>query len=127
MLRPHHSPCGLALPKSLMPCSHGHANFLLPNLCSSSPQKSRSCRRRGFGFSSTPISSNNNIRAEAVVSSNTAGEPTVSAVKVVVTVKLTAGGLLSNLSLTAPLDAFTDLIGKSLLLELVSAELDASK
>ncbi|RWR77813.1 linoleate 13S-lipoxygenase 2-1, chloroplastic-like protein [Cinnamomum micranthum f. kanehirae] len=125
MLSPHHSPSGMVLSESLMP-SHGHARFLL-NLCSSTLQKSRSSRRvsgKGCRFSSRSIS-NIGIRAEAA-------EPAVSstkvvkttAVKAVVTVQLTAGGLLSSLSWSAPLDAFADLIGKSLLLEVVSAELD---
>jgi hypothetical protein len=49
-------------------------------------------------------------------------------VKAVVTVKITTGSLISNLfGLTAPLDLFTDLLGKTFLLELVSAELDPSK
>lgn len=128
MLSPHHSPSGMVLSESLMP-SHGHARFLL-NLCSSTLQKSRSSRRvsgKGCRFSSRSIS-NIRIRAEAA-------EPAVSstkvvkttAVKAVVTVQLTAGGLLSSLSWSAPLDAFVDLIGKSLLLEVVSAELDPSK
>ncbi|XP_050376085.1 linoleate 13S-lipoxygenase 2-1, chloroplastic-like [Argentina anserina] len=46
-------------------------------------------------------------------------------VKAVVTVKLTAGSIFSNLfGITAPLDIFTDLLGRTFLLELVSAELD---
>jgi hypothetical protein len=42
-------------------------------------------------------------------------------------VKVIAGGLLSNLGLSRGLDDVTDLFGKSILLELVSTELDASK
>ncbi|KAL9458837.1 hypothetical protein AB3S75_007672 [Citrus x aurantiifolia] len=45
-------------------------------------------------------------------------------VKAVVTVKPTVGGFLSNISLQRGLDDLGDLFGKSLLLELVSAELD---
>ncbi|KAI8526272.1 hypothetical protein RHMOL_Rhmol13G0296000 [Rhododendron molle] len=45
-------------------------------------------------------------------------------VKAVVSVKVIAGGLLSGLGLAGGLDKITDLFGKSLLLELVSAELD---
>lgn len=48
-------------------------------------------------------------------------------VKAVVTVKPTVGGFLSNISLQRGLDDIGDLFGKSLLLELVSAELDPSK
>lgn len=45
-------------------------------------------------------------------------------VNATVTVKLTVGGLISSVGVTQPLDQLTDVIGKSLLLELVSAELD---
>lgn len=45
-------------------------------------------------------------------------------VKAVATVKPTVGGFLSNISLQRGLDDIGDLLGKSLLLELVSAELD---
>lgn len=48
-------------------------------------------------------------------------------VKAVVTVKPTVGGFLSNISLQRGFDDLGDLFGKSLLLELVSAELDPSK
>ncbi|EEF49219.1 linoleate 13S-lipoxygenase 2-1, chloroplastic [Ricinus communis] len=41
-----------------------------------------------------------------------------------VTVKVTVGGIISSIGITQPLDELTDIIGKSLLLELVSAELD---
>ncbi|KAG1327196.1 linoleate 13S-lipoxygenase 2-1, chloroplastic-like [Cocos nucifera] len=44
--------------------------------------------------------------------------------KAVVAVKMTVGGLLANLGLSRALDDATDLLGKSLLLELVSAEVD---
>lgn len=50
-----------------------------------------------------------------------------TSVKAVVMVKVIAGGLLSNLGITRGLDDITDLFGKSVLLELVSTELDASK
>ncbi|MQL93596.1 hypothetical protein Taro_026237 [Colocasia esculenta] len=45
-------------------------------------------------------------------------------VKAVVTVKITVGGLLTNVGLSRGLDDITDLLGKSLYVELVSAELD---
>ncbi|XP_010265847.1 PREDICTED: linoleate 13S-lipoxygenase 2-1, chloroplastic [Nelumbo nucifera] len=45
-------------------------------------------------------------------------------VKAVVTVQPTVGGVLSNLGLERGLDDITDLLGKTLLLELVSSELD---
>ncbi|GMP88272.1 hypothetical protein CsSME_00040317 [Camellia sinensis var. sinensis] len=45
-------------------------------------------------------------------------------VKAVVCVKLTVGGFLSNLGLSRGLDNVADMLGKSIQLELVSAELD---
>ena len=50
-----------------------------------------------------------------------------NAVPVKAIVRATAAGLLSDLSLTKPLDVYEDLIGKTLLLELVSAEVDSGK
>lgn len=49
------------------------------------------------------------------------------AVSVKATVRATAPGLLSNLDLTKPFDVYADLVGKSLLLELASADLDSGK
>ncbi|KAJ9174433.1 hypothetical protein P3X46_013076 [Hevea brasiliensis] len=46
-------------------------------------------------------------------------------VKATTTVKVTVGGLISSVGITQPLDEITDVIGKSLLLELVSADLDS--
>ncbi|GMN26497.1 hypothetical protein TIFTF001_001321 [Ficus carica] len=45
-------------------------------------------------------------------------------VKGIVTVKTTIGGLLANVDIEEGLDDVTDLLGRSILLELVSAELD---
>jgi lipoxygenase len=51
-----------------------------------------------------------------------------TSVKATVTVKVTVGGFLSNLiGIDRGLDDIKDLIGKTLHLELVSAELDPSK
>lgn len=47
-------------------------------------------------------------------------------VKAIVTVQQTTSGLLSSV-VTAGLDGFTDLAGKSLLVELISVQLDPSK
>ncbi|XP_076896587.1 linoleate 13S-lipoxygenase 2-1, chloroplastic-like [Bidens hawaiensis] len=59
------------------------------------------------------------------VAGQTATANTVKTIslKAVITVQATIGGVLSNL-LTKGLDDFTDLLGKSLLLELVAAEVD---
>ncbi|KAJ9685776.1 hypothetical protein PVL29_017755 [Vitis rotundifolia] len=48
-----------------------------------------------------------------------------NAVPVKAIVRATAAGLLSDLGLTKPLDVYADLIGKTLLLELVSVEVDS--
>ncbi|KAG6632538.1 hypothetical protein CIPAW_13G165600 [Carya illinoinensis] len=61
----------------------------------------------------------NNIKAVATESTEKA-----TSVKATVTVKLTVGGFLSNLGIDRGLDDVTDWLGKTLLLELVSAQLD---
>lgn len=53
-----------------------------------------------------------------------AEEQATITVKGEVTVNLTVGGFLSNLTLSRGLDDITDLLGKSILLEIVGAELD---
>ncbi|CAL9003903.1 unnamed protein product [Prunus brigantina] len=45
-------------------------------------------------------------------------------IKAVVKVQVTAGGFISTIGLTRPLVEFTDLVGKTLFLELVSTQLD---
>ncbi|GKG46944.1 linoleate 13S-lipoxygenase 2-1, chloroplastic-like protein, partial [Tanacetum coccineum] len=59
--------------------------------------------------------------------SSTASVVKTVSVKAVITVQMTVGGVIENLSFTRPLDDITDLLGKSLLLELVAAETDPSK
>uniref|UniRef100_UPI003980F74C hypothetical protein n=1 Tax=Salmonella sp. s57610 TaxID=3159697 RepID=UPI003980F74C len=49
---------------------------------------------------------------------------TSTRVKALVTVKVTVGGFLSDIKVSSVVDNVTDLFGKSILLELVSAELD---
>lgn len=56
----------------------------------------------------------------------TAGGKTIP-VTAVVTVKETVGGFLSNIGIGRGLDDIADVLGKSILLELVSSELDPSK
>lgn len=56
-----------------------------------------------------------------------AEESTAIKVKAVVTVKQTIGGLMTSVGIERGLDDIKDLLGKTLLLELVSAELDPSK
>ncbi|URE26012.1 hypothetical protein MUK42_07528, partial [Musa troglodytarum] len=59
------------------------------------------------------------------VRSSQAETDAVLAIKAVATVKVTVGGLLGNLGLPRGIDDVKDLLGKTLLLELVSTELDA--
>ncbi|KAK2968088.1 hypothetical protein RJ640_028921 [Escallonia rubra] len=61
----------------------------------------------------------NNVRA---IAKSPASEET--RVKAVATVQVTVGGFLSNLGLTRGLDDITDVLGKSIRLELVAAELN---
>lgn len=67
------------------------------------------------------------IKAINAGESVTASPIKTISLKAVITVQLTVGGILSNLSLTRALDDIGDLLGKSLLLELVAAETDPSK
>ena len=72
----------------------------------------------------------NNIRvrnfpsAAKAVATSTEQSTSVTAI---VSVKVAVGGILSNLGLSQGLDDIADLLGKSILLELVSSELDPSK
>lgn len=54
-------------------------------------------------------------------------EQTSIKVKATVTVQPTVGGLFSEMALERGLDDITDLLGKSILLEFVSSELDPGK
>lgn len=64
-------------------------------------------------------SRNGGLRVEAVATTDS--EQTLK-VKATISVKPTVGGLLSNVGISRGLDDLTDLLGKSLLLEIVSAE-----
>lgn len=104
-----------ALPKSLM-----RGNQSTPVFPRQNPiQFLRTRKLSGYRLTSTSTTSTTTIRA--AVSGTT---ETAVSVKADVTVKVAMGGLLSNLGLSRGLDDITDLIGKSILLELVSAELD---
>lgn len=48
-------------------------------------------------------------------------------VKAVITVKSTTSDVISSIGMTKPLDDIQDLLGRTFLVELVSAELDGSK
>lgn len=73
----------------------------------------RACRGRNGG-----------LRVEAVATGNT--EQAVK-VKATISVKQTVGGLLTNIGLYRAFDDTIDLLGKTLLLELVSAEAEPKK
>ncbi|KAB1224785.1 Linoleate 13S-lipoxygenase 2-1, chloroplastic [Morella rubra] len=60
---------------------------------------------------------------QSLTSSPSVSEKSVLVLTALLTVKAT-GGFFANLGLTRPLDDLTDLLGKTFLLELVSAELD---
>ncbi|KAK4608274.1 hypothetical protein RGQ29_001901 [Quercus rubra] len=94
------------------PFIHGNFNASLPISMHSFCRKNKHIVRVGFNP--------NNIKAQAVASST---EKSVS-VKAIVTVKPTVGGFLTNLGIDRGLDDVQDLLGKTLLLELVQAELD---
>ncbi|PWA77612.1 linoleate 13S-lipoxygenase 2-1 protein [Artemisia annua] len=80
-------------------------------------------RHKPFCSKRNSVNSVGQIKAVAGESS-TAGVVKTITVKAVITVQMTVGGVLSNLSFTRPLDDITDMLGKSLLLELVAAETD---
>lgn len=63
----------------------------------------------------------------AVASPTAAAEMSTTTVKAVVTVTPPTGGAFYEIGISRGLDDITDLMGKTLLLELVSSELDPSK
>ncbi|XP_052198127.1 linoleate 13S-lipoxygenase 2-1, chloroplastic-like [Diospyros lotus] len=63
---------------------------------------------------------------KAMVASTATEQQGAATVKAEVTVIVTVGGILSNLTLSRGVDDVTDLLGKSFLLEIISAELDPS-
>ncbi|XP_030452889.1 linoleate 13S-lipoxygenase 2-1, chloroplastic-like [Syzygium oleosum] len=95
------------------PSSQGNGEIaILPGQSAPALQKSPRIARVGLASS----------KIEAVASPS-AIEKSLS-VKAVVTVKPSTGGLFSDIGISGGLDKVTDLVGKTLLLELVSAELD---
>jgi len=67
------------------------------------------------------------IKAVAGQSSAASTAAKTTSVKATITVQMTVGGVLSNLNITRAFDDIGDLLGKSLLLELVAAEADSGK
>ncbi|XP_034202485.1 linoleate 13S-lipoxygenase 2-1, chloroplastic-like [Prunus dulcis] len=120
---------------SLLPKSNIHTNYLIrhgsPSLINTLPRHPvrQNHNNKKNSSSCVVIRASSGDQLGSSASAVTATVPTTSienksvSVKAVVTVQETAGELLSSI-VTRPLDGFTDLLGKSLLLELVSAELD---
>lgn len=83
--------------------------------------------KRPSHFRSRSHSGNSAGQIKAVAGQSSVAGSAVKTIslRAVITVQLTVGGVLSNLS-TRPFDDFADLLGKSLLLELVAAETDPS-
>ncbi|KAK8550640.1 hypothetical protein V6N13_119157 [Hibiscus sabdariffa] len=101
------------------PFLHGAAFGFLPF----NPSSSSSLSRTGKGLKARFVPN----RTKATLDSTTTltdDVGSVSVVKAFVTVKQTVGGFITNLGFQRGLDDIQDLLGKSLLLELVSAELD---
>ncbi|KAG4198128.1 hypothetical protein ERO13_A05G067300v2 [Gossypium hirsutum] len=121
MLKPHvyHPHTTTKTLASLLhkPFSHGTALAFLPfNACFSLGKTAKPFKARVVP---------NKIKAAVDVNlTDDDGILTDYTVKGVVTVKQTVGGFLSNLGLSRGLDDIQDLLGKSILLELVSRELD---
>lgn len=86
-------------------------------------------RRRCGSFLSQRNTGNSvgQIKADAGESNTASSVIKTISLRAVITVQLTVGGVLSNLSFTRAFDDIGDLLGKSLLLELVSADADSSK
>ncbi|XP_009354688.2 linoleate 13S-lipoxygenase 2-1, chloroplastic [Pyrus x bretschneideri] len=123
--KPIYAPSFSLFPKSSINPNHliKHGN---PSLISIVPRHHVHQNRNKKNSSSLVIraASGELKSSPASVSTVTSTENQAFTVKALVTVTVTAGGFLSSLSLTRPLDDITDLLGKTLLLELVSAELD---
>ncbi|XP_068343487.1 linoleate 13S-lipoxygenase 2-1, chloroplastic-like isoform X1 [Pyrus communis] len=119
-----------ALSFPLLPKSSSNPNHLIkhgsPSLISILPRHHVHQNRNKKNSSSLVIrATSSDLRpSPASVSIVTSTENNDFTVRAVVTVTVTAGGFLSSIGLTRPLDDFTDLLGETLLLELVSAELD---
>ncbi|MFS7916073.1 putative linoleate 13S-lipoxygenase [Helianthus anomalus] len=77
--------------------------------------------KRNLGFHATRPS--HQIMAIATDKSSPT-TTTSTKVKAIITVQVTMGGLLSSIGITKGLDDLTDLLGKSILLELVAADVD---
>ncbi|KAJ9139720.1 hypothetical protein P3X46_030428 [Hevea brasiliensis] len=116
MLKPqiHHSHSSRTLFLLPNPFILGNGQAHLPVISKSSSTKTlRKIRSVGY--------KPGNIKA---IASITEQQKSIK-VQAIVTVSRTVGGLLSNIGIQQGLDDITDLLGKTLLLELVSAQLDS--
>lgn len=114
LLAPNRAP-SLFLSQGTLPSSHRSSSLgLRPTAVKLRKVRKRDCIR----CASREVPSS---------SSTVVGDEAVTLIRTVATVKMTVGGLLSDLGLSRALDDITDLVGKSLLLELVSAEVDPGK
>ncbi|EEF48845.1 conserved hypothetical protein [Ricinus communis] len=101
-----------------------HATLLVKLLPVNQFNKARRCIVRAA--SSKPRATPSSINIEAIDDS-TVREHQFFKVKAIATVKQTIGGMLTSLGIERGLDDIQDLLGKTLLLELVSTELDLSE
>ncbi|XP_074275409.1 linoleate 13S-lipoxygenase 2-1, chloroplastic-like [Silene latifolia] len=102
-----------------------HRNNVTPP--SSSSSSSLICRKSLHVSARSQKHSQKNVRVSKTAASNIIEEAEkdgVISLKAIVSVKPTIGGTFSNIGLTRGLDDIADLLGKSLLLGLVSAQLD---
>ncbi|KAK8499334.1 hypothetical protein V6N13_010623 [Hibiscus sabdariffa] len=127
MLKPHvYHPIAnktLLLPLH-KPFLHGAAFGFLPLSPSSSSSSSSSLSKTGKGLKARSVPNRTKATLDSTSTALTDDVGSVSVVKAFVTVKQTVGGFITNLGFQRGLDDIQDLLGKSLLLELVSAELD---
>nr|GEX34293.1 linoleate 13S-lipoxygenase 2-1, chloroplastic-like [Tanacetum cinerariifolium] len=64
------------------------------------------------------------LKIKAITTDHSSKATRTTKVKAVISVQVTMGGLISSIGLTKGLDDITDLLGKSILMELVAAEVD---
>ncbi|KAL9247765.1 hypothetical protein vseg_021160 [Gypsophila vaccaria] len=100
------------------------SHFFKASQSTTSRRGSIFCRRLVKGRVVTRARHHPHHQSQEVTGDEEEVKSSVISLKAVVSVKPTIGGSLSNIGLTRGLDDIGDLLGKSLLLELVSAQLD---
>ncbi|GLU19406.1 hypothetical protein SLE2022_356600 [Rubroshorea leprosula] len=118
MLKPHiHQSNSLkTLPRLHNPLFHGRGRAALP--LNSRPCSFRKTRKK---VRATSVSANSTVKE--VATTDTDQKSSIS-VKAIVRVKRTIGAFLTHIGIDKGLDDIKDLLGKTLLIELVSSELD---